>query len=282
MNKQNASTLLEIKIVPHKGKRVLTGFTLIELLVVIAIIALLMAILMPALQRVKKQARTVSCQANLHQWALIWAMYTEDNNGFFPSQVLVWRDLVEQYHKEKKITLCPTATKLYTDGAQPPFGAWEQTWGQAEGDASGRPFASSYGLNQWVLNTSSVEGGRSLENLWRTINVKGASEVMYLGDCAIIGATVLASDQPPKYDGDCGFVWSGAGANQDEICRFCMNRHDGNMMGLFMDSSVRKVGLKELWTLRWHRQFNTTGFWTKAGSAQPEDWPQWMRNFKDY
>ena len=280
MNKQNASTLLEIKIVPHKGKRVLTGFTLIELLVVIAIIALLMAILMPALQRVKKQARTVSCQANLHQWALIWAMYTEDNNGFFPSQVLVWRDLVEQYHKEKKITLCPTATKLYTDGARPPFGAWEQTWSQAETDASGRPIASSYGLNQWVLNASTVIGGRTLENLWRTVNVKGASDVLYLGDCAITGATVLASDQPPEYDGDCFNVWGASSAN--EMRRVCMNRHDGTMMGLFMDSSVRKVGLKELWMLRWHRKYNTAGIWTKAGGVQTSDWPEWMINFKDY
>ena len=47
------------------------GFTLIELLVVIAIIALLMSILMPALQRVKQQARTVVCLGKLKQWG-VW------------------------------------------------------------------------------------------------------------------------------------------------------------------------------------------------------------------
>ena len=62
------------------------GFTLIELLVVIAIIAVLMAILMPSLQRVRKQARGVVCQANLKQWGTIFAMYTDDNNGNFPER----------------------------------------------------------------------------------------------------------------------------------------------------------------------------------------------------
>jgi len=57
------------------------GFTLIELLVVIAIVALLMAILMPALQRVRKQARGVACQSNLHQWASSAMMYAAEHDG---------------------------------------------------------------------------------------------------------------------------------------------------------------------------------------------------------
>jgi prepilin-type N-terminal cleavage/methylation domain-containing protein/prepilin-type processing-associated H-X9-DG protein len=61
------------------------GFTLVELLVVIAIIALLMAILMPALQRVKKQARTVVCRSNLRQVGLIITMYLEDNDLIMPN-----------------------------------------------------------------------------------------------------------------------------------------------------------------------------------------------------
>jgi hypothetical protein len=45
---------------------------------------------------------------------------------------------------------------------------------------------------------------------------------------------------------------------------------------------VRKVGLKELWTLQWHAEFNRAGKWTKAGGIQPQDWPGWMHNCKDY
>jgi len=56
------------------------AFTLIELLVVISIIALLLSILMPALTKVKEQARIVVCKTNLHQWGLGLQTYMSDNN----------------------------------------------------------------------------------------------------------------------------------------------------------------------------------------------------------
>ncbi len=64
----------------HKHK----AFTLIELLVVIAIIALLMAILMPALQRVKKQAKGVVCKSNLRQIGTGANLYAEEYDLFVP------------------------------------------------------------------------------------------------------------------------------------------------------------------------------------------------------
>jgi prepilin-type processing-associated H-X9-DG protein len=62
----------------------------------------------------------------------------------------------------------------------------------------------------------------------------------------------------------------------------CLNRHNGQTNVTFVDFSTRTVGLKELWTLKWNRQFDTTGAWTKAGGVQPEDWPEWMKSFRDY
>ena len=64
----------------HKQK----GFTLIELLVVIAIIAVLMAIILPALQRAKEQAGEMTCRGNLRQFGLAHAMYLDDFNGRYP------------------------------------------------------------------------------------------------------------------------------------------------------------------------------------------------------
>jgi prepilin-type N-terminal cleavage/methylation domain-containing protein/prepilin-type processing-associated H-X9-DG protein len=111
------------------------GFTLIELLVVISIIAILMAVMMPALQRVKSQAQEMTCRANLRQYGIAQTIYLDDNDDRYPS---AWNSLVStespvsgyqrycrwhdprypadgpfwMYLKEQKTHLCPTFAVL--------------------------------------------------------------------------------------------------------------------------------------------------------------------------
>lgn len=61
-----------------------SGFTLIELLVVIAIIALLLAVIMPALAKAKSYAEEILCKSNLHQYGIATELYANENDGFMP------------------------------------------------------------------------------------------------------------------------------------------------------------------------------------------------------
>jgi prepilin-type N-terminal cleavage/methylation domain-containing protein/prepilin-type processing-associated H-X9-DG protein len=268
---------------PSRSRR---AFTLIELLVVIAIIAILMSILMPALQRVKKQARTVTCQTRVKQWALYFSMYTEDNNGSFEEgygddHTHHWFNALRSYYRnDHKFCCCPTAMKpLSAGGVWNTFSAWGIFTGQGfapEGDWG------SYSINGWVENPPSqyttVYENFDTSNDWRTPNVKGAGYIPLFFDAMRFNAFPLHTDEPPPTE---DIPWE----STRHMRRACINRHNGFINMAFLDWSVRKVGIKELWTLKWHKTYNVAGPWTKAGGATASKWQQaapWMVRFKDY
>jgi prepilin-type N-terminal cleavage/methylation domain-containing protein/prepilin-type processing-associated H-X9-DG protein len=270
-----------------------SAFTLIELLVVIAIIALLMAILMPALQRVRKQARTVACLSLQKQWSLYFKMYTDEYDGYFmegfngrggSDNDNRWVRALGSYHKwEDEIACCPNATKPWQneDGSDNnlagTFLGSTTAWGYYQQDGWLEPFKGSYGINGWCNNPDPghSHGGKPEIDHWRSPNVKGAAYVPLFLAAQRYNIWPEHTDPPPTFDGQ---IWSG----NEHMARVCLNRHNGFVNCLFLDWSARKVGLKELWTLKWHRSYNTVGPYTKAGGVIGDDWPVWMRNFKDY
>jgi len=125
MCKRDGFTPLEIRTPERESVRFLKGFTLIELLTVIAIIVLLVAMLMPALQLVKKQANAAACQSNLRQWSLYFSMYTEDNKDKFFTVLpdtgwrFWWRTMKPYYRDSNDLCLCPMATVLVNPTGEP-------------------------------------------------------------------------------------------------------------------------------------------------------------------
>jgi prepilin-type N-terminal cleavage/methylation domain-containing protein len=258
----------------QSGRPISKAFTLIELLVVIAIIAILAALLLPALASAKLKGQSTSCLNNIREMSLSRKMYTDDNNG----GLMVFADAEDNVDSvadlnDSKVELCPLThapTSVNYNFATADTAFYGET-------SQGVVTAGSYAINGWqsVIHAPVADYPQYFFNKEPDVQTPALTPLFM--DSTWFYVFPLETDPTPLptdlYDG-----YSGDRNGCDHSMGLCLiDRHGGispaaaprsfiypgsrglpgNINMSFSDYHAQSVRLNDLWTLTWHQGWTT-------------------------
>jgi prepilin-type N-terminal cleavage/methylation domain-containing protein len=251
------------------------GFTLIELLVVVAIIAILAAMLLPALANAKNRGQQARCMSNLRQMGIALFSYVNDQGKYLPyadpgsSDLWMWRLMKEQANVHQ-VRYCPTAPeplhRISRNPLNPDYGVADQTWIWRTNSTQG--YQGSYGFNGWLYVDNANLGLPAAKLYNKENSVESPVQTPAFGDAMWVDAWPEETDVPARnlYEGD---------GPDGGVGRYCIARHGvssaasaprkvapgdplkGAVVIVFLEGHAELVKLDKLWSLRWHRGWQT-------------------------
>jgi prepilin-type processing-associated H-X9-DG protein/prepilin-type N-terminal cleavage/methylation domain-containing protein len=270
---------------PAARKR--AAFTLVELLVVIGIIAILIAMLMPTLQRARRAARTTQCLSTVRQLGIAWTMYTLQQRRSIPfyqanEDTGLWiGQLRGVYTRIDDHRLCPEALEPFRilPATSNRTGTANNCWGPSNYPFIGNQ-TGSYGFNGWLYyyNTAKppVRGGTTASVApplagypnpradWFDVPNyrKRSADVPVFADSIWVDGFPTWLDAVPKnlnvgvyLNSDTRIPDQSAAGMKGHMGRFAIARHGRAVNVVFVDGHAQTVPLRELWSLYWFPRY---------------------------